>query len=136
MTRRKAALPEQISQVGMGREAWYPLGNRNPRGLSPLDGHRARQTNDVRCRKRSTDGFRLGTRTSAPEFAPKGDAQTHHYRRHFPHWSFDTRTTNWGLRAVAWCRCPIVGRAFCVRTGASEHDGIECGGEVLVELGE
>ena len=42
----------------MDREVRYPLGNRNPRGLSPLDGHRMRRTNGIR-RRCGTNGFRL-----------------------------------------------------------------------------
>jgi hypothetical protein len=59
MARRKTALLEEISQVWMDREVRYPLGNRNPRGLGPLDGHWMRRMNGIYRRECGPNGFWL-----------------------------------------------------------------------------
>lgn len=69
----------------------------------------------VRCQR-----LPAGTVELAPPSAPKDDIQTHHRRGQFPYWSFDGRTTDWGLRAITRYRYPMVG--LCVWTGPSEHD--------------
>ena len=64
--------------------------------------------------------------TSAPHPAPKDSIKTHHNRGVFPHRGFDTRKTYWGVRTITRTTYQMIGRAFCVWTGASKHYAMKC----------
>ena len=123
----KAAFPKEVSWFWMYRETLYPLRNRNPWGLRPLNCHRTRLVNDVHPRRRSTSGFRLCNQLHQHSSSyPIHKTRTHHDRE-FSHWGFNTWSTDWGSRTVAWYTRPKVSWAFRERTRASEHSYMRCG---------
>lgn len=94
-----------------------PVGTQSPQLPQGLAGERHPPL-EARCQQLPAGPAKI----SAPQPTSKHNIQTHHNRGEFPHWSFDART-DWGLWTTV--RTPRVDQAFCVWTGASEHDFME-----------